>query len=146
MGNPLTNLREGDKQIPVVAQLRANERTGLDGVNNLYVFSSTGTQRVPLRQISRFDYSLRNEVIRRRNQFRTITVSASPEEGVFPSEIMNQARPKLKSLAASLPPGYPVEIGGEEEKQVTGFKNLLVVLASPSLRSSWPWPFSFVMR
>lgn len=128
-GYPVTTLREGDKQIPVVARLRADERSGLDSLNNLYVFSNTGPQKVPLRQISRLDYSLRNEVVRRRNQFRTITVSATPEPGFYPSEIMAIARPKLKALEASLPPGYRLEIGGEEEKQVAGFKNLTQVLA-----------------
>jgi multidrug efflux pump subunit AcrB len=128
-GYTLTTLREGDKQIPVVARLRADERAGLDDINNLYAFSSAGTQKVPLRQLSRIDYTLRNEVIRRRNQFRTITVSATPEEGYYPSEVMKAAHPKLEALAATLPPGYRLEIGGEEEKQVTGFKNLTVVLA-----------------
>ncbi|MBS1877629.1 MAG: efflux RND transporter permease subunit [Acidobacteria bacterium] len=128
-GYSVTTLREGDKQIPVVARLRADERSGLDSVNNLYVFSNTGSQKVPLRQISRVDYSLRNEVIRRRNQFRTITVSAVPEPGYYSSEIMTAAKPKLHALEATLPPGYRLEIGGEEEKQVAGFKNLTQVLA-----------------
>ena len=128
-GYTLTTLREGDKQIPVVARLRADERAALEDVDNLDVFSNVGLQRVPLRQISRVDYSLRNEVIRRRNQFRTITVSATPERGFYPSEVMKAARPKLMALAASMPPGYRLEIGGEEEKQVAGFKDLAAVLA-----------------
>jgi multidrug efflux pump subunit AcrB len=128
-GYQVTTLREGDKQIPVVARLRMEERARLDDINDLYVYSSTGTQKVPLRQISQVEYSLRSEVIRRRNQFRTITVSASPVEGVLGSEIMEEIRPRLQQVAASLPPGYRLEIGGEEEKQVQGFSDLVVVLA-----------------
>lgn len=104
-GHQVTTLREGDKQIPVVTRLRMDERARLDDINDLYVYSNTGTQRVPLSQISRVEYSLRSEVIRRRNQFRTITVSASPSEGVLASEIMEEIRPQLRTLAASLPPG-----------------------------------------
>ena len=128
-GYQVTTLREGDKQIPVVTRLRMDERARLNDINDLYVYSSTGTQRVPLRQISRIEYSLRNEVIRRRNQFRTITVSASPREGILASEIMEDIRPSLRTVTASLPPGYRLEIGGEEEKQVQGFGELVVVLA-----------------
>jgi multidrug efflux pump subunit AcrB len=128
-GYQVTTLREGDKQIPVVARLRMEERARLDDINDLYVYSSTGTQKVPLRQISQVEYSLRSEVIRRRNQFRTITVSASPAEGVLGSEIMEQIRPQLQDVTASLPPGYRLEIGGEEEKQVQSFGDLVVVLA-----------------
>jgi multidrug efflux pump subunit AcrB len=127
-GYQVTTLREGDKQIPVVVRLRVNERAQLDDVSNLYVYSGAGSQKVPLRQVSRLQYSFRNEVIRRRNQFRTITVSAAPREGVLASELMAQARPKLDALAASLPPGYKLEVGGEEERQKEGFADLVVVL------------------
>ncbi len=127
-GDQLTVLREGDKQIPVVSRLRPNERAQLDDVRNLYVYASSGTQKVPLGQISSIDYSLQNEVIRRRNQFRTVTVSASPQEGVLASEVMKQAEPALSAMASHLPPGYRLEVGGEREKQVDGFKQLGIVL------------------
>ena len=122
-GIPVTVLREGSKQIPVLARLRADERAQLDDINNLYVYSSTGTQKVPLRQISRIDYSLRTEVIRRRNQYRTITVSAVPQSGILASRIMTQFLPKMKEMARHLPSGYRLEIGGEQEKQDHGNRN-----------------------
>lgn len=117
------------KQIPVVARLRMDQRARLDDVQNLYVYPSSGKQGVPLRQVSRLDYSFRNEVICRRNQFRTITISAAPQESVLASEVMALARPKLEAVAAALPPGYKLEIAGEEEKQKDGFADLSVVLA-----------------
>ena len=128
-GYQVTSLTEGDKQIPVVAQLKMQERARLDDINNLYVYSSSGTQRVPLRQVSSVSYQMQTEKMRRRNQFRTITVSCSPVEGVLASEVMKAARPKLAEFAKALPPGYKMEIGGEEESQVDGFHDLAVVLA-----------------
>lgn len=127
-GTSLTQLREGDKQIPVMAQLRADEFARLQDIDNLYAYSSNGKQKVPVSQVARLGYSFSDEVIRRRNQFRTITISAWPKEGYLSSEVMAAARPALNSIASSLPPGYRLEIGGEEEKQVDGFKNLSVVL------------------
>jgi multidrug efflux pump subunit AcrB len=127
-GDQVSVLREGDKQIPIVARLRPDERAQLNSVQNLYVYSSSGTQKVPLGQISKIDYKLQDEVIRRRNQFRTITISAAPKEGVLASEIMKLAQPGLKKLQSELPPGYRLEIGGEMEKQQDGFKELAVVL------------------
>lgn len=128
-GYTVTTLREGDKQIPVVARLRLNQRARLDDIGSLYVYPSNGGPGVPLRQVSRLDYGVRPEVICRRNQFRAITVSAAPQEGVLASEVMALARPKLMELAASLPPGYKLEIAGEEEKQKDGFADLTMVLA-----------------
>jgi multidrug efflux pump subunit AcrB len=127
-GQPVTNLREGDKQIPVVARMRMEERAQLADINNLYVYSSQGTGRAPLGQVSAVEHGMQTEKLRRRNQFRTISVSCFPQDGVLPSEVMKAAREKLTAFAAALPPGYKMEIGGEEEEQVKGFKNLAVVL------------------
>lgn len=129
-GASLTALREGDKQIPVMARLRTDEFAGLGDVDSLYAFSNSGRQKVPVSQVARMDYSFSGEVIRRRNQFRTITVSGWPREGVLSSEVMAAVRPALNSIAASLPPGYKIEVGGEEEKQVDGFNRLQVVLVT----------------
>ena len=128
-GFPVTTLREGDKQIPVVARLRMEERARLGDIRNLYVYSLAGRQKVPLGLISSISYSKETQQIRRRNQFRTVTVACFPVPGVLPSEIMNQVRPKLAAFERSLPPGFRMEVGGEEEEQVKGFRELSVVMA-----------------
>ena len=127
-GSPLTTLREGDKQIQVLARLRSDEFADLRDVDNLYAYSHSGTQKIPVSQVARMDYSFSGEVIRHRNQFRTITVSAWPASGSLPSEVMLALHPKLDRIAATLPPGYRIEVGGEEEKQLDGFADLSVVL------------------
>jgi multidrug efflux pump subunit AcrB len=127
-GHSVTTLREGDKQIPVIARLRMEERAQLADLNNLYVYSSQGTGRVPLQQVSSVAYQMQTEKLRRRNQFRTITVSCFPVDGALPSEVMAGVRDKLKAFTATLPPVYKLEIGGEEEDQIKGFKDLSIVL------------------
>ena len=127
-GFPVTTLRDGDKRIPVVARLRVEDRARLTDIQDLYVYSLQSEARVPLRQVSRVEYGMSTERIRRRNQFRTITVSAFPVPGTLASEVLNAARPEIERLAASMPPGYRLEIGGEEEEQVKGFAELAVVM------------------
>ncbi|MEO8519737.1 MAG: efflux RND transporter permease subunit [Acidobacteriota bacterium] len=127
-GIPVTTLREGNQQIPVVARLRVDERARLSDLKNLYVYSTSSAQRVPLGQVSTIQYAMDVEKIRRRNQFRTITVATFPVPGVLPSEVLAEARQGLTAMAATLPPGYRMEIGGEEEEQVKGFKELAVVM------------------
>ncbi|MBI2875275.1 MAG: efflux RND transporter permease subunit [Candidatus Tectomicrobia bacterium] len=126
-GYPVTTLREDDEQIPVIIRLRMEERAQLADLQNLYVYSLQGPQKVPLRQVSAIAYRMETEKLRRRNQFRTITVSCFPVPGRLPSEVLQAARPQLTRLAQSLPPGYTMEIGGEEEEQVKGFKELAIV-------------------
>jgi len=67
-------------------------------------------------------------VIRRRNQFRTITVSAPHKDGVLPSEVIGKAKAQLEAIADSLAASHRLEIGGEQEKQERGFGELGVVL------------------
>jgi multidrug efflux pump subunit AcrB len=128
-GRTVSSLREGDRQIPIVSRLRAEERAQLGDIENLYVSSTRGIQKVPLRQVSRVAYKLETEKIRRRNQFRTITVACFPVAGVLSSEVIRAAAPEITKLAASVPPGYQVAIGGEQEEQQKGFAQLAVVLA-----------------
>jgi len=132
-GAQVASLRDGDRMIPVVTRLRMEERSRVSDLGNLYVFSGQGSQKVPLASISRMDYSLETERVRRRNHFRTISVSAFPAEGVLPSELLGRALPKLREFEASLPPGYTLEIGGEHEKQIEGFGQLRVVMAASVL-------------
>jgi multidrug efflux pump subunit AcrB len=127
-GHQVTSLREGDKEIPVIARLRMEERAQLGDLKNLYVYSNQGMQKIHLRQLATTEYGMQTEKMRSRNQFRTITVAAMPAEGRMTSEVMSAARPGLKEFEKQLPVGYRMEIGGEEEDQVRGFKDLTIVL------------------
>jgi multidrug efflux pump subunit AcrB len=128
-GLPVSVYREMDKQIPIAARLRMEERAGLSDVQNTYVYSLTSNQRVPLRQVSDVTTEMKVPKIKRRNQFRTVTVSAFPVPGVLPSQVLTPLLPKIKEFQKCLPPGYFLEFGGEYEEQVKGFKQLSVVMA-----------------
>ena len=127
-GRAVTQLRDGDALIPVVVRLRPEERARLSDVQNLYVSSENSTARVPLGQVSKIAYGMETEKLRRRNQFRTITVSAFPAGDALPSEVLGAARARIADLQKNLPPGYKLEIGGEEEEQKKGFGNMTVVM------------------
>jgi len=127
-GLPVTNLREGSEEVPVATRLRIDERARLSDVENLYVYSFTGSQKIPLSEVSSVRRQMGSEKIARRNQFRTITVACFPVPGVFPSEVMGQAHAPLAKFAATLPAGYTMKIGGEEEERNKGFSQIAVVL------------------
>lgn len=126
-GAVVGQLREDDRQIDVVARLRAGERAQLGDLQDLYVGAAAGPQKVPLGQVSRVAYAFETEKIRRRNQFRTVTVSAFPSAGLLSSEVLDAAMPQIRALQAELPPGYSLEIGGEREEQLKSFREMAVV-------------------
>lgn len=128
-GLPISTFRENDKQIPIAVRLRMEERAGLSDVQNTYVYSNTSNQRVPLRQVSQITTDMSIPKIKRRNQFRTVTVSAFPIPGVLPSQVLTPLLPKIQEFQKQLPPGYFLEIGGEYDEQQKGFKELTTVMA-----------------
>ncbi|HUO59850.1 MAG TPA: efflux RND transporter permease subunit [Candidatus Acidoferrales bacterium] len=128
-GLPVSTFRERDKQIDIAVRLRMEERAGLSDVQNTYVYSGTSNQRVPLRQVSQVTTDMSVSKIKRRNQFRTVTVSAFPIPGILPSQVLTPLLPKIKEFQDHLPPGYFLEIGGEYDEQVKGFKQLSTVMA-----------------
>ena len=103
-GATVTVFRQGNQQIPVVARLVPQERAKLSDLENLYVYSSQGLEKVPLRSVSRIQNELETVRIRRQEHFRTIGVHAYGQAGILSSEILKQASPKLNEFAKNMPP------------------------------------------
>ena len=127
-GSTLSVLQEGQKQIPIVARLRMDERAQLADVQNLYIYGSQDSNKIKLAQISDINHDLVTGRIVRLEQFRTINVRSFPIAGHLSSEVIKAAMPKLMELQASLPPGYKMQIGGEHDKTRSGFLNLAMVM------------------
>ena len=47
-GTTVSVLQEGQKQIPIVARLRMDERSQLSDIQNLYVYGSQDSNKIPL--------------------------------------------------------------------------------------------------
>jgi multidrug efflux pump subunit AcrB len=127
-GRALSQVYDDHRQIPILARMRSQERAELSDIENLYVSSTRGQTKIPLRQVSRIDYRLQTEKIRRRDQFRAITVACFPTAGVLPSEVLKVAEPKIAAIKETLSPGYSLTISGEQEERKKGFAQLVTVL------------------
>ena len=75
-GTTVAALQEGQKQIPIVARMRMDERARLSDIQNLYVYASQDNSKVPLAQLSQVDHELVNGRIIRLEQFRTMNIGA----------------------------------------------------------------------
>ncbi|MGI8769892.1 MAG: efflux RND transporter permease subunit [Acidobacteriaceae bacterium] len=128
-GTGVTTLQEGYRTIPVVARLRMDERAQLSDIQDLYVYSSQSSQKIPLAEISQIQNSMETQRIVRLDHFRSVSIRCFAAPGYLPSDIMKAAMPRLQAFQRSLPPGYGMRIGGEYDKQKTSFKQLSVVLA-----------------
>jgi multidrug efflux pump subunit AcrB len=128
-GIQVTSLREGDRQIPVVARMRPGERAQLADLSNLYVYSAKRNTKVPLLGLATLEHGMQTQKIRHLEQFRTVTVFGYPQDGALSSDLFNSIAPQIEAFRNKLPPGYSLEITGDEAHRRNAFSQLLVVMA-----------------
>ncbi len=105
--------REGDLLLPITLRASEAERTNVDSLQSLQIWSPAAQRYVPLRQVvSSFDTAFEDEMIQRRDRKRTMTVFSDPKTGTA-SALFGRLRPQIDAIP--LPPGYTLEWGGEYE-------------------------------
>jgi multidrug efflux pump len=127
-GTQVAILREGRKQIPVLARLRPSERAQISDLQNLYVFATEDKNKIPLGAVASINYRMETQRVRRAEHFRTVSVIGFPRPGALPSEVMGAVKDQLAALRERMPPGYALEIAGEQAKSEEGFGQLITVM------------------
>jgi multidrug efflux pump subunit AcrB len=105
--------REGDLILPIMMRAEQRQRSDVDNINHLQIWSNAAQAMIPLRQVvSGFETVFEDEIIQRRNRKPTITVYADPDVGLATS-LYSRVAPQVEAL--DLPPGFELEWGGEYE-------------------------------
>ncbi|MCG8493177.1 MAG: efflux RND transporter permease subunit [Sneathiellales bacterium] len=137
-GGDITDYREGDTIIPIVLRSNEEERGTLIGLQDLTVYSAENGIWIPLLQFADIDAIWESARIKRRDQQRTITVTAKHDE-LAAAELFAELRPYLDGL--KMAPGTYWEIGGEVESQAEAneklFENLPVCVGLIILLLVW---------
>ena len=114
-GATLSQLREGEDLIDIVARAVPSERLDLDTLKDVNLFTRQGTV-VPLSQIARVESELEEPVLWRRNRDMAITVRADVKDGEQGVSATQAILPALKEIEAKLPSGYRIDVGGAVEE------------------------------
>ncbi|MBX3500897.1 MAG: efflux RND transporter permease subunit [Alphaproteobacteria bacterium] len=125
-GTTVTQFREGDELIDVVARAVAPERLGLDNLDGITVRGANGP--VPLGQIARLKYELEEPILWRRNKETLMTVRAMVADGVQGPDVTARIDKALAPLRASLPSGYRIEVGGDSEESAKSQGSIFVLM------------------
>ena len=120
-GAEVTDYREGDTAIPLVLRGLEEERRYLTRLRSINVYSAATGKSVPLPQIADFQPFNEPSRIKRRDQERTITVSAK-HQYLKAGQLFDRIHPALDGLG--LPDGYRWELGGELEESKKARSNL----------------------
>jgi multidrug efflux pump subunit AcrB len=125
-GATLSQLREHEDLIDIVARAVPEERLDLDTLKNVNLFTRQGAV-VPLSQVARVSYELEEPVLWRRNRDMAITVRADVKDGEQGVSVTQAIRPLLKGIEAKLPFGYRIDVGGAVEESEKANRALAAV-------------------
>jgi multidrug efflux pump len=112
-GLKVTELRDGDRLIPVIIRLRVEDRSEAEKMRALYV-QTLGREGVPLDSFAAIKVQPEFVTIPHFNQLRTVTVKAYAPFGELASSVLSRARAGLAALP--LPPGYHLSLAGEDQE------------------------------
>ena len=113
-GGQVTDYREGDNVIPVMFRAEEDERTNMDRLRSVNVYSQSKGISVPLSQVADFKGVTQFSSIMRRNLQRNVIVSAK-HLWLQAAELEQALMPELEKIMADMPKGqgYWWEFGGE---------------------------------
>ena len=125
-GAPLSQLREHENLIDIVARAVPQERLDLSTLKDINLYTRQGTV-VPLTQVAHVHYALEEPVLWRRNRDMAITVRSDVKDGEQGVSVTQEIRPRLKDIEAKLPTGYRIDVGGAVEESDKANQALLAV-------------------
>lgn len=125
-GATLSQLRENEDLINIVARAVPEERLSLETLKDINLYTRQGTV-VPLSQVAQVHNELEEPVLWRRNRDMAITVRADVKDGEQGVSVTQEIRPLLKDIEARLPSGYRIDVGGAVEESDKANQALLAV-------------------
>ncbi len=125
-GTTVGYYREKDELIPVVYRAPADERSNVQKLSDIQIYSPISQGFIPIRQVvTDFKIVSENQIIRRRDRLPTITVRCDPKSGPA-TVVFEKLRPKIEAIP--LPEGYSMEWGGEYENSTRAQSGLAAML------------------
>ena len=114
----VTEFREGNERISLVARGPAVERTHLSHLPDLMINTPSGA--VPLAQLATLSSAFEEGVIWRRDRQPSIIVRANLQGDLQAAVVSQQIDQQLDVIKASLPSGVSIETGGAVEESAKG--------------------------
>ncbi|WP_028632114.1 efflux RND transporter permease subunit [Pseudomonas parafulva] len=114
-GVPVTQVNDDIYLIDVVARAVDSERGSPDTLQNLQILTPSGTS-IPLLAFATVRYELEQPLVWRRDRKPTITLKASVNGDIQPTDLVAQLKPDIEKFASELPAGYEVATGGTVEE------------------------------
>lgn len=114
-GIPITEVREGIRNVPVVARSEGDGRFDPERLADFSLKGRDGSV-IPLDQVGQARIVMEEPVLKRRDRMPVITIRSDIDEATQPPEVSAMVLAALQPMIADLPPGYRIEAGGSVEE------------------------------
>lgn len=128
-GAVATTFKEGGREIDVRVRLEEKDRKDLNQIGDLLVYSNALEVPVPVKQVGTIKQGYGPSEIRRRDQIRTVTVTADIEKGFKEKDVLAKLQKELKAI--EVPKDYTVDLTGKALEVRESFRRIgfAIVLA-----------------
>ncbi|MXY84884.1 MAG: efflux RND transporter permease subunit [Gemmatimonadetes bacterium] len=108
--------REGDQSIPIVLRNASSQDVDVRQLESINIYAQASGKNVPLGQVAQIVPEWQLAKIKRRDLYRTLTVTCDAKSGFTAQDITDEFIPWLEEDSKSWKPGYRYELGGESEQ------------------------------
>ncbi len=127
-GKETGQFREGDKSIPIIMTDKASLQMSIETLEGMNVYSQKTGNNVPLSQVADLEIQWQSTKIKRRQQYKTITIITDLESNFTAASIVREMTPWLDQAKKDWGMGYTYELGGEAENSEEGMGSVIVNL------------------
>ena len=126
-GYTMTQLRDGEFLIDVVARGNADERSSVDTLRNLQLATASGAP-IPLASLATLEYGTEQPLIQQRDGLPTVTVKADIASGDQPATLVAGLADSIATFEAGLPPTVKIVVGGTVENSAESQEPIAAVV------------------
>lgn len=117
-----TQYREGGREIDVRVRLSEQDRTNIQNLNNLLIYSQVLDSLIPLKEVARIERGLGPSEIKRSNQERTTIISADINESVKSKDALKEVQLLLRGM--EIPADFQVVLSGKAKEVKENFSKV----------------------
>ena len=121
-----TTYREGGREFDIRVRLSGKDREKMENLGDLLLYSEILDTMIPLKEIAAIKHGMGPSEVLRKDQQRTISVSADIQKGMKQSKVLEQVQAMLQSL--TIPPDYQVVLSGQAREVKESFKKVYFAL------------------
>ena len=108
--------REGDQSLPIVLRNENSQDVDVRQLESINIYAQGSGKNVPLGQVAQIVPQWQLAKIKRRDLYRTLTVTCDAKSGFTAQDITDEFIPWLEKDSKSWQQGYRYELGGESEQ------------------------------